>query len=177
MIKLKSVVLPAAPCNLNAHQRPGPWNLPRSRMEVLTLKWWIRRRIIMCRCWSRLGFRLCDWLQALTLALKLCLKWPFIDGSVCPRICSTCWLYFCMFIYDGRANKKTNVDQTNESEPLRSQHVSIHDKSPKEDNLRRGWMRSFQTFLREQQLVIAFESVGSKTMNRKMKSTLQSELN
>jgi hypothetical protein len=36
-------------------------------------------------------------------------------------------------------------------------------------------MRSFQAFLREQQLVVPLESVGSKTMNRKMKSTLQGE--
>ena len=55
------------------------------------------------------------------------------------------------------------------------QHVSFNDKSPKADNLRRGWMRGFQAFLREQQLVVALESVGSKTMNRKMKSTLQGE--
>ena len=54
-------------------------------------------------------------------------------------------------------------------------HVSFNDKSPKADNLRRGWMRGFQAFLREQQLVVALESVGSKTMNRKMKSTLQGE--
>jgi hypothetical protein len=33
----------------------------------------------------------------------------------------------------------------------------------------------FQAFLQEQQLVVALESVGSKNMNRKMKSTLQSE--
>ena len=55
------------------------------------------------------------------------------------------------------------------------QHVSFNDKSPKADNLRRGWMRGFQAFLREQQLVVALESVGSQTMNRKMKSTLQGE--
>ena len=47
--------------------------------------------------------------------------------------------------------------------------------SPKADNLRRGWMRGFQAFLREQQLVVALESVGYFTMNRKMKSTLQGE--
>lgn len=58
---------------------------------------------------------------------------------------------------------------------LQQQHVSFNDKSPKADNLRRGWMRGFQAFLREQQLVVALESVGSKTMNRKMKSTLQGE--
>ena len=55
------------------------------------------------------------------------------------------------------------------------QHVSFNDKSPKADNLRRGWMRGFQAFLREQQLVVALESVGSKTMDRKMKSTSQGE--
>ena len=55
------------------------------------------------------------------------------------------------------------------------QHVSFNDKSPKADNLRRGWMRGFQAFLWEQQLVVVLESVGSKTMNRKMKSTLQGE--
>ncbi len=50
---------------------------------------------------------------------------------------------------------------------LQQQHVSFNDKSPKADKLRRGWMRGFQAFLREQQLVVALESVGSKTMNRK----------
>jgi hypothetical protein len=36
-------------------------------------------------------------------------------------------------------------------------------------------MRSFQAFLREQQLIVALESVGSETMNRKMKSISQGE--
>ena len=54
-------------------------------------------------------------------------------------------------------------------------HVSFNDKSPKADNLRRGWMLSFQAFLREQQLVVALDSVGYITMNRKMKSILQGE--
>ena len=65
--------------------------------------------------------------------------------------------------------------QVDELDSWQSQHVSFNDKSPKADNLRRGWMRGFQAFLREQQLVVALESVGSKTMNRKMKSTLQGE--
>jgi hypothetical protein len=36
-------------------------------------------------------------------------------------------------------------------------------------------MRGFQAFLRGQQLVVALESGGSKTMNRKMQSTSQGE--
>jgi hypothetical protein len=55
------------------------------------------------------------------------------------------------------------------------QHISFDDKSPRADNLRRGWMRGFQAFLRNQQLVVALESVGSKTMNRKMKSASHGE--
>ena len=39
------------------------------------------------------------------------------------------------------------------------QHVSFNDKSSKADNLRRGWMRGFQAFLREQQLVVALSRV------------------
>ncbi len=34
--------------------------------------------------------------------------------------------------------------------PEQQQHVSFNDKSPKADILRRGWMRGFQAFLREQ---------------------------
>jgi hypothetical protein len=37
-------------------------------------------------------------------------------------------------------------------------------------------MRSFQAFLREQQLVVALESVGSKTMNREMLGNFSSIL-
>ena len=31
------------------------------------------------------------------------------------------------------------------------QHVSFNDRSPKADNLRRGWMQNFHAFVREQQ--------------------------
>ncbi len=54
------------------------------------------------------------------------------------------------------------ISRTLADDFYQQQHVSFNDKSLKADNLRREWIRGFQAFLREQQLIVALEDHDQK---------------
>ena len=152
----------------------------RSDAVELTLRGWLHFSVHGLRpYWFKNNYGCCSLRNAWKLLIHARRRLSaFGDLSLKLTCCCPLSLFLSLSLSLSHTHTHTYTPSTHSSHTIQpqQQHVSFNDKSPKADNLRFGWIWSFQAFLREQQLVVALESVGSKTINKKMKSTLQSEL-